>query len=526
MTIKLVRNVAVLLVAMVALSSLLQHRSFGVPRDTDEATPASSPNPAGRDHTRTTAESVLSKPPAVLSTPTLETSFWSPTECMPTTHLMDPRLGIKCGAGKIARRYCDDIAAVTKWRSAGSAPALQPATCGQPSRGRFRQPLSDSDLRLPSRPDCPRSALSRVLRPREGDVAFVGPDDTGADLREDAPTTPVLEHRVAGGSNNNSKDGHCASFRYFTSLEALAVLRHAANGGSNIRVDTTNSDAPQRGRGILFTGDSMMRQLWLRLVALLRGQRFISEHYFHHDGLYVLRRTGDAIIPLANDADKEVPSVRLVLDAFFPGYLRRPKKPLSLFDANGDDDGGEVLLAMLFLWDPKPSTFRVDFRAIKPYVHIASFMYWWSNKEPVRQIDPYVAATEELWKSLPSEEAEKTKFVFLTTPETAPKTFGGVEAENRLPRNALVADWMLRQTTDAGTAAGGRRGPSKLLLDFSGIAAARAMTKTVDAIHYMCIWTPKLGTVTNNQKNNGRGCTEAMNLAVSQWLLHLLLVEA
>ena len=49
------------------------------------------------------------------------------------------------------------------------------------------------------------------------------------------------------------------------------------------------------GRRILLVGDSLMRQVFLRAVAHMRGLEAIVEHYFHHDATYVMNGTHDVL---------------------------------------------------------------------------------------------------------------------------------------------------------------------------------------------------------------------------------------
>jgi hypothetical protein len=162
---------------------------------------------------------------------------------------------------------------------------------------------------------------------------------------------------------------------------------------------------------------------------------------------------------------------------------------------------------VLFLWDAKPSAFRREFLTVRPRLHVAAFMYWWQNKDKLSDIDGFVDAVDGHMARHAG-----ARLVFLTTPWTAAKTFGGVEDRNRLPRNARVAKWV------AGSAAADRMH----LLDFAAIADAKQFSKTLDGIHYMCIWTPKVPEAVTAQKENGRGCTDPMNYAVAQWLVNLV----
>lgn len=313
------------------------------------------------------------------------------------------------------------------------------------------------------------------------------------------------DHKPVGVTESKLlRVGSCshAGFTYFTPEELVTVLHRASIG--------------RNGRGILFTGDSMVRQLMLRIVYFIRRERYFSEHYFHQDGLYILREGGDALTVLD---DRGKSATENSLQRFYPGYLQGGA---SIPEAEDDPSNlGRVLLAMMFQWETKPSNYRSDFKRVPDTpLHIAAFMYWWQNKDPITDLDAYMRAVEEhVGNGEAPFAASRTykDYVFVTTPWTAPKLFGGVEPATRLSRNAKVATWIAERRAASEASSSHTRWS---LLDFSAIAEVEHLPKTKDGIHYMCIWTPKYHEVVTHQKYNYNGCRDPMGLAVVQWLAH------
>eukprot|EP00755_Sulcionema_specki_P025332 Sspe_Gene.83067::Locus_54489_Transcript_1_1_Confidence_1.000_Length_988::g.83067::m.83067 len=139
-----------------------------------------------------------------------------------------------------------------------------------------------------------------------------------------------------------------------------------------------------RGKRLLFTGDSMVRQLYLRLIASFRGEETFIEHFYHQDSYYAMSDVDDTLLIMNG-----VPE----------------KSPLK----------GEVRFEMLFQWDPFPRTYRKDFAALRPDIHFTSYMYWWKPRDPETDIDQYLAA-------MASHAKERTlqnpgyRLYYLTTP--------------------------------------------------------------------------------------------------------------
>jgi hypothetical protein len=399
---------------------------------------------------------------------------WEGIECLEGTQLTDLRLVDKCKSSKpkekIAPYYCNMILNYSYSKS-GNPP------CGQYSTGKFSQPIGvppAADL-VHWKPEtgCTIKDFSTVLKPGSVKVS----DDFGGNSL----------NLTIGGADPTLD---CInSFRYYTRREVVELLSHAMVHRKNLR------------GGILFTGDSMVRQLFLRLISFIRGEEIISEHYYHQDGLYVLWDDRDAMIPLTGPAKAQY---KTLLANLFPGYLGdgKPLEP--------DTSLSKVVVAMMFQWDARPTQFRTDFQKMNAPLHFAAFMYWWTKKEALNAADQYMANVDSHLRDKPSD--LRGRYVYITTPWTAPGTFGGVDSSIRVPRNERLTNWILTSKAKS----------PKYLLDFSGLADAVKLTKTADGIHYMCIWTPKYNELVNHQKENGRECSDPMNLAVVQWMMHVV----
>ena len=129
----------------------------------------------------------------------------------------------------------------------------------------------------------------------------------------------------------------CPHFVYLPSggaAVAAVLYRHA-----NPPLPAGASDAERR-RGIVVHGDSMMRQLFLRLVASVRNDAFPLDRYFHSSALYTVTAGGDELLLFSPEgllkfqggpfSGRQRPSssphsrrlrIFCLLNEWFPGYL-------------------------------------------------------------------------------------------------------------------------------------------------------------------------------------------------------------
>ena len=237
-----------------------------------------------------------------------------------------------------------------------------------------------------------------------------------------------------------------------------------------------------KGKRILITGDSMMRQVFLRLIDILRGQPYSIEHYYHTDSYYVSSYTDDKIV--VGITSEKAPNV--IADKVFEMY---------------------------YFWDHHPSKFKKIFEWVKPDIHIASFMYWWKGREPFTDIDKYMKTIVQYAKV----RGPDYKYFYLTTPWTKKGTFGGVEDERRIPRNEYMIDLLTSLSSKADV-------KNTKILDFASYAAVKHFNKTGDGIHYMCIWRPEFPKQIKikDSKFKPDGCEDPVGANWARLMLNVL----
>lgn len=299
---------------------------------------------------------------------------WRGTECIKGGTLQSIKLMHSCRKGTVDADWCNRI-------------RQKRTNCGQHAAGSFNHSfeLVTADALERLRHSIVDSiAATKTKGPQCNDPGTFGSVIEPSMVYFDAEN--VLHSRV------------CTSFSY--------LKGHGAAAASVLHYHSSVIGKYHDRRGILFSGDSMMRQLFLSLIAMIRNVRRPVDHYFHMDALYVMYADRDALIVLDN-ANKKAPTTAKILREWFPGYLG---------DADGQDGGYSTgpdapLLAMLYLWDTKPDTHRHEpFRMGKLSLHIAAFMYWW-QKMDISTIDKYLSSTKQhlMQNSLQS-------YVYVTTP--------------------------------------------------------------------------------------------------------------
>ena len=411
---------------------------------------------------------------------------WKGTTCLEhqISHIDNSKIRSKCAHvnSTISRTYCERI-------RRGPQPV-----CGHWSKGRFENPISDEQIN------------HRVT------YAHTGAPCRRRDLN--IPLTAQIRDELFYHANEEQS--------FFQLMRRDCILPEM-NRGSLLQTLRSaagfSSSSPNRdtaAASALFTGDSMMRQLWLRLVAVLRDEDVFSEHYFHFDGLYVITRNGDQMVPLRDNAAID-PLSALVLRKHFPGarWLSSQQKVDAGLAEGGPQPDDEILFASLYQWDPEPKRFRKDFIAIRPRLHLSSFMYWWKGSA-ADEFQEYTKSVDKLHDEF-QQQSNKYHFIYVTTPWTRPGVFGGVGEATRRLRNDLAWAW-IRQNDDYNKT----NQVTRHLLDFEGLAEVRRWPKTSDEIHYGCIWTPQLSKRIRGQKENGQDCRDPMNRALLHWVFALL----
>jgi hypothetical protein len=122
------------------------------------------------------------------------------------------------------------------------------------------------------------------------------------------------------------------------------------------------ADIILRGNTILFYGDSLLRQLFLRLVWHLRGFGEIMEHYFHAHAIYVRNTTHDYLYVGPED---ETGTRHFSLDKEGKNFIYNPT------------------FQLIFLWEPRledPDHVELQFQraknTFKNFTLITGVHYW------------------------------------------------------------------------------------------------------------------------------------------------------
>ncbi len=447
--------------------------------------------------------------------PSLENAVWAPTVCMPGTILSSSKFLQNCKQRQIvpAGIFCPS-----------SSSSEKNPLCGQYSSGTFLKKFIALD-----------SSLTRKRQAR----------------RSDCLIQTHLEDQITSADWYFEKDrnllaSRTCEFQYLAPQQLFSILVNAIN--SRTKMTSKNRDNNNNNNNeddfvlnpfILFSGDSMMRQIFLRVISLLRGQleEPLVEHYFHFDTAYVVvDGKYDAIVPL-NSAKTASESVSPKISAKIAkllvrnGILSSTSEIIEALISKSDDQKEQEQeqennnnLVMLFQWETKPSKSRNEFLKLKPAVHVVSWMYWWQKKDPLSDFDLYSRVVDQYFqkqnqqhqRQLAEDEnvnaSKKSTFVYISTPWTREGVFGGVDDAIRISRNRKIIEWLRRKEFD------GR------LVDFSAIADLKKFSKTKDEIHYMCIWQPKLPGLVNEQKFVADNkCVDKMNAAVAQVLVQTLI---
>ncbi|RNF05096.1 hypothetical protein TraAM80_04743 [Trypanosoma rangeli] len=292
----------------------------------------------------------------------------------------------------------------------------------------------------------------------------------------------------------------CPSYRYFSSLEALSILHYASIG--------------YNGYGIVVSGDSMMRQILLRLMFFLRGEELFAEHYFHFDALYIVYEDHDELALSFNCTH------RALLAKYFPGYKVGSNMGAS---CDGVQPRERVLAILLFLWDPVVGEFREDPLLMQgPPLHLASYMYWWKERsDSVQDLTQYFRRVKSRrFDNATKVNRTRINYIYFTTPRLELVGPHVVPNDVRLKRNTLAWNALKSMQEEWDKVGAGK--PPISLVDFAALADVRRLRRTGDLMHFMCTWNPSSPGEISRIIITHASCRDPMNLAVVQWTLHLL----
>lgn len=249
-------------------------------------------------------------------------------------------------------------------------------------------------------------------------------------------------------------------------------------------------------RGVLMTGDSMVRQLFTRMIAFVRGATVVGEHYFHSDAIFVVYRNGSDEFVLLN-SPSALGYVRWVLRRFFPHH-RYKYTSYKYFGPSMPDEG--VIVAVLYQWDPRPTTFRRMFKAMAHTMQVSSFMYHWREGDSISAIDAYLKAVTTRQRS------RNTSYFFISTPPSIAINDSTLK----------VRQWYIRKKLKGV--------PQIRWIDFESIARSEDHPR-IDSFHYQCQWGGMYPSPVDNLRHDGAGCRDVMNLGVMQRWGYLMAVK-
>jgi hypothetical protein len=428
---------------------------------------------------------------------TLNNKFWTPTTCLPTTFL---------SSSKFVKRYCRPSPILTELYCPLNVSDPKPL-CGFYSAGKFLKPLSPLQGKSAKSKKC---SFDQISSP---DWFF---DE----------------------NNNNILKSKVCDFNYENPQEIYSTLTRAVNSRS--LSSSSKKENQNLAPIILFSGDSMMRQLFLRLISLLRGQleEPISEHYFHFDAVYILLDGKfDVFFPLhpkAKFAEFSTPqNIRRRVGKMLlkyglvsnstRGIAEALMRPREISSTNGEqeeealEEEGKIenndnnnFLIMYYQWNVNIKAPNMDFLRLKPAIHVASWMFHWHSFLPISLFDVYGDAVDEFQKTF-----ENSLYVFISTP---PGNYmkKDVDSALRMERNEKIIQW-LRKYDDGDQK---KNKNNRLLVDFDKIAKLKDLPKTADGTHYMCSWKNEFPSVVSDQKFIGENkCLEKMNAALAQILV-------
>lgn len=372
-------------------------------------------------------------------------------------------------------------------------------SCGRYSEGNISTTVNMTSLRLEEVRQAVLSDISKLskMEPKCNNPATFG--------------TPIDKFSIYFDNDNQSLHSRDCSRHYYVKDQGSAAAAATMHFHSALIGKQTSR------RGVVFSGDSMMRQQFEALVCLMRGKEGCIEHYYHHDALYVQYKGRDAHFILTNDDVKKSQPVFSILKEWFPGYFSELEHSGGFPKIGLNDE--EPLTAILFLWDNRPWEFRREhFRMNNINLHIASYMYWWDgDNNGNEKIDEYFRAIDVHLMNNPQQ-----TYVFLTQPWLIEGEKPGITEMVRVKRNEYTSNWI------SNTKSNGLPGPRRRwIVDFGAIADANRnknyLRKVTDKVHYSCAWLQHYPEQIKSMKiNNNEDCKDPMTFAVIQWLLALL----
>ena len=293
--------------------------------------------------------------------PLYDPAWWSPGKCA-------------IPYDDVLLQYCADVETEEQFKAKPMCTVSK--NCSFRQGGTYVKPLSVRQL----------DAVYKSVRDRMKETAgSESCTDDKLSSRSDAQIQPLT---FAAAAPFELQEIQGCPIHNMSPLEAIGVLRKAARGGP-----------------IIFSGDSLLRQYFHRLVTFLRGSKVSADAvHFHTDIVYTIGTKGDDYSVMADAVVEVFPeSFRQILGDEYAGGF-----DYNAHLTNVGADVGEPLLVIHFLWNTymhEPRTAPIV--ALKPKTVITAWNLWFppGNQEPLKK---QLADSLAWWEKWLKEDKERT----------------------------------------------------------------------------------------------------------------------
>eukprot|EP01061_Rhynchopus_euleeides_P034055 TRINITY_DN57739_c0_g1_i1.p1 TRINITY_DN57739_c0_g1~~TRINITY_DN57739_c0_g1_i1.p1 ORF type:complete len:577 (+),score=13.16 TRINITY_DN57739_c0_g1_i1:63-1793(+) len=328
--------------------------------------------------------------------------------------------------------------------------------------------LADGDLPTSNLTQAQQAEVGRRFCVQYGSVEFLPRSVVGARQATVKCTLPEMLKGLKTGRWEEQAAGHDV-FRF--------------NGCSMENLTRSTILSALQGRHIVIVGDSMARQMYIRLIEVLRNDRPSLEprferveHYFHKDAYYVANATGDSLTLLSNIENTYQPPIPT------------------------------PVVEITYLWDPLPEKCRQAlFTRLNATDIFALFTYWWKPAAPHSQIDGFVSAAGDFLARTDKESLDRP---LRTAP---PRVF-----ILTIPMPALTPRWeqIPARNNYIDQKVRSLRHPRANVLDFGTFTSLKGFERQSDGTHFACILRPLAPAAIkfNESKVRASGCEDPVNV--------------
>ena len=360
-------------------------------------------SPLGRRlSSETAAPPAISTPteaPTPVFGPLYDPAWWTPGKC-------------SIPYDEALRDYCTDVGTEEQLKAKPMCTVSK--TCSFHQGGTYVKPLSVVQL------DTAYKALRDRIKGKTGSDSCTADTLTS---RSDGSMNPLTFSKLAPFELAEVQG---CPIHHMSPMEAIAVLRKVG-----------------RGRPIVYSGDSLIRQPFHRLVTFLRGSNnSIDPSHFHTDIVYVIGTKGDdySVLPDA------------VVELFPKNYSQAlGNEYVGGFDykrhlSNVSADIGDPLVIMHCLWNTYMHSPRTaPILALQPKTVVTSWNYWFPPESP--ELEKQLADSLAWWQNWLKEDENRTVVWPLGHLRLA-KAGGAPWIPWIVARNQIVAKWRTVLSSD------------------------------------------------------------------------------